>query len=101
MVFVFTTFAKKLDAKKLTRALLEQRLIACCNLLLTDSTYLWHGKIEEAEETLAILKTKKENLKKVEEYIAKNHPYKVPEIAAVQVDKISQPYLDWINKEIQ
>jgi periplasmic divalent cation tolerance protein len=61
-----------------------------------SSVYSWRGKIENADEFLAIFKTTQKNKAKVKNQIKITHPYKVPEIAEIQVNSINKPYLDWL-----
>lgn len=97
MILILTTVDNKETAVKIGRGLLEEKLIACCNFFPVESAYLWEGKIVEEGEFLLILKTKAANFKKVEEFIKKNHTYKVPEIVVIKASQVNQPYLNWLN----
>lgn len=97
MILILTTVDKKETAVKIGRGLLQEKLIACYNLLPVESGYWWKGKITQEKEFLLILKTKSAHLKKVEEYIKRNHTYKVPEIVAIKAANVNQPYLTWLE----
>ena len=56
------------------------------------------GKIEDSKEIVSIVKTRKENWKKVEEEVKKIHPYKVPCIMRIEVDS-NKEYDSWIKEE--
>jgi len=99
---VFTTTGNKDDAKKITRDLVEKRLVACAQVFgPIMSTYRWKGKIEEEEEWLCILKSRYERYEKLEESIRIIHPYEEPEILALPVVKGSRGYLEWMDRQMK
>ncbi len=82
------------------RALVGERLAACVNMTsAVRSIYRWEGKIVEEAEAVLIIKTKASLYAAVEARLKELHPYKVPEIVALAVDKGSEPYLSWIAAE--
>ncbi|WP_223266860.1 divalent-cation tolerance protein CutA [Luteimonas gilva] len=84
-------------AGRIAAALVEERLAACVNLLSgMRSVYRWQGKIESAEETLLLIKTTTDRLKRVSERIVELHPYELPEVIAVETAGGWPAYLDWI-----
>lgn len=98
---VFTTTGKKDDARRITRDLVENRLVACAQVIgPIMSTYRWKGKIEEEEEWLCILKSTDESYKKLEERIRSIHPYEEPEILALSIVEGSRGYLDWMDRQM-
>ena len=97
---VSTTTDKKEDAKKISREIVEKRLAACVQITgPVTSMYWWKDKIEDTEEWLLIMKTRKELLNKLEQAIIKIHPYEVPEIIAIPVVAGGRSYMDWLEKE--
>src|ERR1700743_2720365 len=85
-------------ARRLARAALEARLIACANLVpRVESHYWWQGKIERGAEVLLILKTTTRSLAKLEKLIITNHPYDTPEFIVVPLNDGNRRYLDWIE----
>ena len=90
------------EAPQLARRLLEERLIACANLLQgVQSLYWWEGKIDSGKETLLILKCPAKNVRKVLKRVKELHSYTTPEIISLKVAKAHQPYVDWVLKEAQ
>lgn len=88
------------SAEKIAGEVLEERLAACVNNLGTvKSRYWWKGKIDSADESLLLIKTRTELFEKLERAIKRVHPYEVPEIIGFSVEKGSEPYLDWIMRE--
>ncbi len=86
-------------ATSIAKHLLEMRLAACINMLEVESLYWWQGKIEKDKEKLLIIKTKKTCFEKLVDEIKKIHPYEVPEIIAVPIERGNTDYLTWIDRE--
>jgi len=86
-------------ARKLARAALGARLVACANLVpRIESHYWWRGKIEKSAETLLVMKTTLARLTALEKLITARHPYDTPEFIALPITRGSKRYLDWVQK---
>lgn len=95
---IWCTAPTALNAIKISRNLVESKLVACVNVIPgVKSIYEWDGKIEESDEHLLFIKTRKELFQQVRERIIDLHEYDVPEIIGVPITHGHQPYLDWIN----
>lgn len=100
VVFIYITFSSEEEAKKIGKILLEERLCACVNIYSqVKSLYWWEEKIEEATESIMIVKTKYSLAKKVEETILKYHSYTVPCIMIFSAEGGFKPFIEWIYKE--
>lgn len=89
-------------ALKLAREVVEEGLAACVNLVPSiRSIYRWQGKIEDDAETLLILKTRTEVVEALRQRIVELHPYSVPEVLAVEVDRGHAPYLAWVLEQVR
>ena len=98
-IAVVVTIPEK-DAKPLAKNLLEQKVCACVSILNGAKSYFWwEGKIDEADESLLIIKSKESLFPKLQTLIKNNHPYSTPEIISFNVDNISREYLSWLNAE--
>lgn len=85
---------------RIARALLEDHLIACANLLpQVRSLYRWEGRVEDDPEVLLVLKTGRERVEALTERVRELHPYDVPEVIALPVTAGSAPYLKWVLEE--
>jgi len=100
LILIYATFTNFKEAKKITDHLLKTKLIACANFLPIKNSYLWGKKIKNGKEIVAILKTKKQNWKKIKIEIAKLHSYKIPCIIKLDVES-NDKFADWINSEMQ
>lgn len=97
-IMVFTTFSNREEAKRIAKILLEEGVAACVQLKEIESFYMWKGTIEEDREIQGLIKTKEEHFEKVEEIIVREHSYDVPQIVAVDIEKGSEAYLQWIGE---
>ncbi len=86
-------------ATNLARMLVQERLAACVNVLpgLT-SIYPWQGAIESSQEALLLIKTEKALYTRLETRLREQHPYELPEIVAVPVERALPDYLQWISQ---
>jgi periplasmic divalent cation tolerance protein len=99
ITLVQTTFAQAEDAERVAAALLDERLIACANILSPcTSVYRWHGAIERAEEVPVLFKTRPMLAQRVRERIAALHPYDLPVIESWDA-VVTPDVLAWIERE--
>jgi periplasmic divalent cation tolerance protein len=88
-------------AAELARALVEERLAACGNVVPgLRSIYRWEGQVHDEPEALLLLKTTRERFEALRERVLALHPYQVPEVVALAVEAGSAPYLAWIASEL-
>lgn len=86
--------------RRLARALLEERLIACANLVPgVTSLYRWEGEVREEGETLVVMKTRAELVPRLVERIPRLHPYELPEVLAMRVEDGLPAYCRWVLDE--
>jgi len=96
-LLVFTNLPDAESARALATTLVEQRVAACVSVLAPcQSIYRWEGKLEEAEEVTLLIKTSAARYAALEEAIRAYHPYELPEIVAVRVEKGLPDYLAWV-----
>jgi periplasmic divalent cation tolerance protein len=99
-VVVYITAPGEEEAEKIARALLENRLAACVNIVRgVRSIYRWQGKIEDNAEVLMIVKTRRALLGRLKETVKRLHGYSVPEIIALPVVEGTEEYLAWLMEE--
>jgi periplasmic divalent cation tolerance protein len=97
-LIVFTAFAKEEDAARVVRTLVEERLIACGNLLPgARSLYRWKGEVADEREVVAILKTRKQDWAALMSRLSELHPYETPECVAVRIAAGAPKYMAWLE----
>ncbi len=94
---VMTTIDDGARAQELARALVEERLAACVQILPVESVYRWQGAVEAAREVLLIGKIRAEDFEKVSEAIRRRHSYDVPEIVCLPISDGSPSYIAWLR----
>jgi periplasmic divalent cation tolerance protein len=97
-IIIYVTHENLENAEKLASHLLQKKLIACANFFQIKSSFWWKGKIENSEEIVSLLKTRKENWEKVKSEIKKIHPYETPCIMKINVEA-NEDYESWVNNE--
>lgn len=97
---VLMTASSAEEAERLARALVDERLAACVNILgPIRSIYRWQGKVEDSEEQLLMAKTAAGLVPSLAERVRALHSYEVPAVLAVPVLYGWPPYLAWIEDE--
>jgi periplasmic divalent cation tolerance protein len=88
-------------AAGIARALVEERLAACVNVVPgVHSIYRWEGRIEEAGECLLVIKTSRARWGDLEARLRDLHPYAVPEILALPTTAGHHGYLAWVAESV-
>lgn len=88
-------------ARTLARALVEEGLAACVNLVPgVTSVYRWQGEVVEEGEVLLVAKTTTFVFPRLKERVLALHPYQVPEILALPVAEGHGPYLAWLRENV-
>jgi periplasmic divalent cation tolerance protein len=101
VVSVYAVFANPEEAERIGRAVIEERLAACINILgPARSIYRWQGAVETADEVAAILKTTKAGADSLIARIAALHSYNVPCIVTWPIDKGLASYAGWIEDSV-
>jgi len=95
---VLTTCPEAATAEHIGRALVEERLAACVNILPPmQSIYRWKGKVETATEQMLMIKIMQSDYPAVQDRIRALHPYELPEIIAVPIADGQPDYLSWLQ----
>src|SRR5206468_10667636 len=99
-VFVYTTYPSVVEAERAGRALVEQRLCACVNILPgMISHYWWQGSLERGEEVVMIIKTRAALAEQVSTTVKKMHSYSTPAILIIPIESVEKTYLQWLLSE--
>ena len=99
---VLVTVPDPAAGEALGRALVEERLAACANVVPgIVSVYRWEGTVQRDSEALVILKTTAAGVEALRDRIVRLHPYDVPEVLALPVVGGHGPYLRWVEDEVE
>lgn len=98
MLIVLITTPNTAEAESLAGKIVNARLAACVQVLpKMTSFYYWEEKVQREPEHLLLIKTLEEKYEDLEKFILANHSYDVPEIVAINADKISNGYFAWLT----
>jgi periplasmic divalent cation tolerance protein len=99
-LLVLTNLPDRAAAERLADALIEKRVAACVNILAPcRSVYRWQGAVQHDEEHPMLIKTTEERYAALEAAIRAGHPYELPEIIALPIERGLPAYLDWVSAE--
>lgn len=99
-IVILVTTSTKDEARKIADLVLSQRKAACINVMTgVDSTFWWQGKLDSAQESVLIIKTKASLLAEIIDLVRDMHSYTVPEIIALPIVGGNEDYLRWIDEE--
>jgi periplasmic divalent cation tolerance protein len=97
MRVIFVTTGSEDQAAAIARALVNERLAACVNIVgPVRSIYRWRDGVEDDREFLLVIKTRALHYVKVETRVREMHTYEVPEVLALNADRGSPPYIQWL-----
>jgi periplasmic divalent cation tolerance protein len=98
--FVYVTTADEAEAKRIARTVVEERLVACANLLgAIKSVYWWDGRVYDGEEAALVLKTSAVRKAELIDRIKALHSYECPAIVCLPIADGNPDFLDWIREE--
>ena len=100
-VVVFTTFPDRDTARRIVTTLVEERHIACGNIIPgVESIYRWKGEVETSAEVFVVIKTDRPQYEAMERRLKELHPYEVPECIMLRVRDGLPDYLRWITESV-
>lgn len=100
LVFAYITAGSPDEAKRIGRALVEERLAACANILPgMTSIYRWQGAVETAEEAVLIAKTRADLFERLAARVKELHSYDVPCVVELRIGRGNPDYLGWLERE--
>ena len=97
---IYSTTGSIEDANKIAHSLVEEKLVACVNIIpKIESVYRWQGKIEEDSECILIAKTTDKKVDKTIQRIKELHPYDLPDIIVLPIIGGLKEYLNYVKDE--
>lgn len=98
VLLCFCTCPDAASARTLAEALVGESLAACVNRLPgVESTYRWQGEVTTGSEELLLIKTTAPRFEALRARLLALHPYELPELVAVPIERGHAPYLDWVR----
>ena len=99
-LLVLTNLPERAAAERLADMLIEKRVAACVNILAPcRSVYRWQEAVQHDEEHPMLIKTTEERYAALEAAIRAGHPYELPEIIALPIERGLPAYLKWVAAE--
>lgn len=99
-ILVYITTPNRAEALRIGQRVVEKRLAACANIVpAIDSLYWWEGRVQTDTESLLLLKSRASLAEELIRTVAELHPYTVPAICVINLDKVHAPYLEWLVSE--
>ena len=101
VLIVYTAFASEADAARVAQTLVEERLVACANLLPgARSIYRWRAAVKDEREVVVLMKTRKQDWTALVSRLHELHPYDTPECVAVRVAAGAPKYMAWLDEAL-
>lgn len=101
-VVVLMTAADEPEAGRIAEMLVGKRLAACVQILAgMQSIYVWQGEVQREREVLLLAKTVRSKFDELEREVRAIHSYETPEIVALPVAGVSEPYLKWLTSSLE
>ncbi len=102
LCILYTTFTSKAEAEEICTKLLEQKLIACANIMSkSESIYIWDGDICNETEYPTIIKTTNNYFERVSKEIKDAHSYDTPCLIKIKIEDGEAEYLKWLEKSVK
>lgn len=99
-LLALTTVGTREDGGRLARGLVESRLCACVSVVPgVESTFRWKGAIQTEAEFLLLIKTTRERIQPIREWLLAHHPYELPELLVFGAESGEPRYLAWLRQE--
>ena len=100
-VLLYLTCANRDEAKTIARTLIDERLIACANILgKMTSVYRWEGTVVEDEEIAVLLKTRRDMAARATERVKELHSYDLPCVVGLPIQGGNSDFIGWLNCEV-
>ena len=101
-VIVLTALGAPPDAERIARALVEERLAACVNVVPgVVSIYRWKGNVEREPELMLVIKTMAQKVDALKARLVELHPYELPEVVVIPIAGGHKAYLDWLEEQVR
>ena len=100
MAIFYLTCPNEEEADKISKVLLDKKLVACAKKFPVKSTSWWKGRLGSAEEVVVTYETIEENFNKVNSEVGKLHSDETYVLYSIPVSKTTKQVERWIKKEL-
>ena len=101
-IVVFMTASTGEEARQIANELVERQLAACVQILPEiESVYRWKDEVQQEKEILVLAKTTAAHFDDLEKAVREIHSYETPEIVAVPMSQVSEPYRAWLVDSVR
>jgi len=101
-VIVLSAVGAPPDAERIARALVEERVAACVNIVPgITSIYRWKGTVEQEPELMLVIKTIGERVELLKARLLELHPYELPEVVVIPIVGGHGAYLAWLEEQVR
>ena len=101
LAIVLTAVSSNKEAEFLSDIIAKSKYAACVNILPNiSSKYMWKGELQNVNEVMLMIKTRKDYFEYLESLIKKNHSYQVPEIVCIDIPCVSDDYSNWVIDDL-
>ena len=98
---IYITAEHKEEARAIGKVLVEERLVACVNIIDgMEAMFWWEGKAQSESETVLIAKTTADAVEKLTDRVKEVHSYDCPAVVAIPVENGNPEFLSWISEEV-
>ncbi len=99
---IYSTWPDAETARACAAQLIEKRVAACVTVLpVAHSTFRWEGKVQQADETVMLVKTDRRKADEARRVLLAAHPYDLPCVLALDVnaEASNSDFLHWVATE--
>lgn len=100
MTLIYITCKDEKEAVKISKLLLDKKLIACSNMYPIRSMFIWEGKMQDEKEYVMMAKTKEKNFEKIKKEVERIHSYDVPCILKIDAEA-NESFDKWVNEAVK
>lgn len=101
MAILYLTCANDREADKISKSLLEQKLVVCAKKVPVSSSFFWEGKVNKAREVVLLLETEERLFDEIEQEVKKLHSHKVFVLFAIPVTTSSKGIAEWMREGLK
>lgn len=100
VVLVLITVPDRDNARTIAMALVERSLAAAVHIVEIESVYRWQGEVRQGGEFVLTVKTLAEHFAEIEASVEALHPYELPPVIQIAVERTTADYAAWIAENV-